>query len=241
MMTGAGVQPLAWDSEWLGFPVARFEAGPAGTAAEVAAAVAWCRGAGIRLLYLVLSPAAVGAATAARAVGAALVDVKLTYAQAVVPTPVRLAGLPVGVSVAPAGALTRPLEELAWQSGEYSRFRRDARIGTRAFEELYTCWLGQTLERGIVWAASVAGEPVGLLAFDVRAGQASIELLAVAPQARRQHIGQYLVQAALDEARRRGQGALRVVTQGANQPARSFYERCGFRLRHTEPYYHLWL
>ena len=75
----------------------------------------------------------------------------------------------------------------------------------------------------------------------MQADYARIELLAVAASARRQHIGQQLVQRARQEAQRRGYGALRVVTQDLNQPARQFYERCGFSLWHVEQVYHLWL
>ena len=236
-MIGEDVQPLVWDSNWMGFPVARFIVD---SSDNMTIAVAQCRAAGMRLLYLVLDPADTVAAAAAAATGALLLDVKLSYEK-------RLPGLtmsgvpPVGTVLALADATTPQLVALAFQSGEYSRFRRDFRIGIQAFEGLYAHWLGKALVNGRVWAASNANETVGLLAFDVRGGDASIELLAVAPTARRQHIGQYLVQVAEQAAQHQGYATLQVVTQGANQPARQFYERCGFQVRHTEHIYHLWL
>lgn len=234
-------QLLPWDSDWLGFPVARLAA-RLGQAVDMPATVAQCQASGIRLLYLVLDPADAGAAAAARTAGACLADIKLTY-QLLLPAPELPEPASAGIQLTRAAALTPTLERLAWQSGEYSRFRRDAQIGALAFETLYTRWLRQALAQGTVWAASNEdNETVGLLAFDTHgSAAASIELLAVAPAARRQRIGHLLVQAAQQEAYRLGHATLRVVTQAANQPAWQFYERCGFQLISTEHYYHLWL
>lgn len=234
------LQPLPWDTDWLGFAVAKFVAGPAETEAAVAAAIARGRATGVRLLYLVLTPGNAAAAAAAQAAGATLIDVQLTYKLrlgAVAP----LVSPPEGVGLAVTGVFTPALRELAWQSGEYSRFRRDERIGSRAFQELYDQWLRQALTRGTVWAARAGTETVGLLALGSRGGHASIELLAVASAARGRRVGYCLVQAARQAARQRGATTLRVVTQSDNHPARHFYERCGFDLLRTAHLYHLWL
>ena len=239
-MAGGSVEALAWDSQWLGFPVARFAGAPP-AAGGVAAAVRHCREAGVRLLYLILDPTDAAAARAARAAGAWLADSKLTYE-----LPLLESAPPAAVAsklhLVRARVPTPELEALARQSGEHSRFRRDARIGTPAFHDLFARWLRQALAQGVVWAATTADdETVGFLAFGEREGPARIELLAVAPAARRRGVAQQLVQAAEFEARRRGHAGLLVATQEANGPARHFYERCGFRLRHTEHVYHLWL
>ena len=240
-MMGSGLELLAWDTGWLGFPVARLADAPLCAPVDVAGAVAQCRAAGVRLLYLVLNPANTAAASVACTVGAHLADVKLIY-ELPPAAPGPPATPPDGVRLVATTVLTPALERLAWQSGEYSRFRTDERFGPRAFKELYSRWLRQALEQGIVWTAlEEGGEAVGLLAYGLRGGQASIELVAVAASAQRRRIGRCLVQAAQDEAQRRGHAALQVVTQGANVPARKFYERCGFQLKRTEHVYHLWL
>ena len=56
MKPGAEVQLLAWDSEWLGFPVARLVVGADGSATAVSTTVAQCRASGIKLLYLLVNP-----------------------------------------------------------------------------------------------------------------------------------------------------------------------------------------
>ena len=242
MKPGAELQLLSWDSDWLGFPVARLTVGAEGAANAVATAVAQCRAGGIRLLYLLVNPGDTLASTAAQATGAWLVDVRLTY-RLTLAGATSLAPLPPGIALATAKKFTSSLEELAWQSGEYSRFRRDARIGDVAFRTLYTRWLHHVLADGLVWVAATDSEKTaGMLAFEAHDHEtASVALLAVTPTARRRHIGHYLVQMARQEARHRGCTELCVVTQGANQSARQFYERCGFKLLRTEHYYHLWL
>ena len=236
-MSAAEPQPLAWDSAWLGFPVARLAPGPACPAADVAAAIARSRAAGTRLLYLLCGP---GDAAAALAAGGALADVRLTY-ELLLPAPGPVLPPPAGIRVTRARELTADLELLAWQSGAHSRFRRDARIGQHAFEALYTHWLRRVLDEGTVWSAADEDHTVGLLAFAEGRDHAHIELVAVAPAARRRHVAQHLVQIAAQEAVRRGHPVLQVVTQGTNQPACRLYEAAGFRLLRTEHVYHLWL
>ena len=242
MKPGAEVQLLAWDSEWLGFPVARLVVGADGSATAVSTTMAQCRASGIKLLYLLANPADPAASAAAQAAGGWLADVRLTY-RLLLASGTALAPLQPGIALAMVTEFTPSLEELAWRSGEYSRFRRDARIGDMAFRALYTRWLHQVLADGLVWVATTENEKMaGMLAFEARDHEtASIALLAVAPTARRQHVGQCLVQMAQQQARHQGCTELRVVTQGVNQPARQFYEQCGFKLLRTEHYYHLWL
>ncbi|MDQ2793870.1 MAG: GNAT family N-acetyltransferase [Bacteroidota bacterium] len=233
------VQLLPWDSAWLGFPVARLVAGPAIGAPEVTAALAGCRVQGVRLLYVVLP---VDSQAIAQVDGAWLADVRLTY-QRLVEQPQPPAGFPATerASIRKVTALTPALEQLAWQSGEHSRFRRDVRLPAGAYQELYSTWLSRMLTQGTVWAVVADDEVIGMLALDARAVPARIELVAVAPAARRQGIGQLLVQAALCEAAARHLALLEVVTQGANHAARYLYEREGFRLLDSRHIYHIWL
>ena len=52
--------------------------------------------------------------------------------------------------------------------------------------------------------------------------------IAVAPWAQGRGVGQALVEAAVDEARRRGAAKLTLRVLGGNGAARRLYERCGF-------------
>jgi dTDP-4-amino-4,6-dideoxy-D-galactose acyltransferase len=239
-MSNPHVQLLAWDSNWLGFPVARVGGGALDSPAEVMSAIDSCRATGIRLIYLVLNPDHAAANRAAAHAGAQLVDVKVTYGSTL-PDASALVPAPPATQLTRAKTVTPMLERLAVQSGEHSRFKLDTRISTAHFETLYTQWLQRTLDQGVVWVAATGSESLGLLAYAGYEGYASIELLAVSPSARRRGIGQFLVQVAKHHAQEQGYSWLQVVTQGANQPARTLYERCGFQLLRSEHVYHLWL
>lgn len=238
-MSLPGLQPLAWDSEFLGFAVARAVVPPPGAAA-VAALVAQARASGVRLLYLVLDPA--DEAAAARAAGAQLVDRKVTFGRSVGPESARAAGVEEVVTVS---NFSSELEALAWQSGEYSRFRRDPAFAPGVFERLYSHWLraslaGELAQTVLAWPGP-AGTHTGLLTLQRLGSQASIGLLAVQANQRGLGQGRALMAAALAQAQAWGCARLRVVTQLDNRPACRFYARAGFAIEHQENVYHLWL
>ena len=239
------VQPLEWDSNFLGFPVGRLTA-QQGSVISLDTVAAQSRQAGMRLIYLVVDPDDAGTANAARQVGAWLADQKVTFARATTtqsePSQPAAAG---SGTVVNTNKFTPQLEQLAWQSGEFSRFRLDARFAPHVFQELYTQWLRASLTgelaRVVLAYSSPEGAEVGLLTLGHQEGQASIGLLAVAGANRGQGIGQQLVEAARQQAHRWGCPTLQVVTQRANERACRFYARCGFELVREEHIYHLWL
>ncbi|QIK95251.1 GNAT family N-acetyltransferase [Sphingomonas sp. HDW15A] len=79
------------------------------------------------------------------------------------------------------------------------------------------------IERGDVIVAELDGRLAGFAALD----GSELDGLFVNPEHWRRGIGAALVDAAIHEARRRG---LSLVTVVANPTARSFYEKCGFRM-----------
>lgn len=239
------VKLLAWDSNFLGFPVGQLRV-PHLSAADLTTVVAQSRAVGIRLIYIAVDPADSIMAAAAHQVGAQLVDRKMTFAREInlpLPTGQRTASGD-GIIFSTA-TFTSELEELAWQSGAFSRFRRDSRFASGVFKELYTQWLRASLSgelaRVVLFYPSPKGEEVGLLTLGEQQGIASIGLLAVAGANRGQGIGQQLVEAARQQAQHWGCSTLQVVTQRDNKQACRFYIRYGFDLRREEHIYHLWL
>lgn len=240
-MSQPELQLLAWDSEFLGFAVARSVVSPPGAAAT-AALVAQARGQGIRLLYLMIDPTDEPAAAAARAAGARLVDRKVTFSRPVVPMPGQSAETG---PVVPVSTFCPELEALAWQSGEYSRFRRDPGFELGVFERLYSHWLRASL-RGDLARALLAwpgpgDKPTGLLTLQAHGPQASIGLLAVQAGQRGRGQGRAMVAAALRMSHDWNCARLRVITQLDNLPACRFYTSVGFAIEHQENVYHLWL
>jgi len=233
-------QPLSWDSDFLGFPVARLTT-TRQSASALRAAIAAARNAGQRLLYVVADPADAVVAAEVQTAGAWLADRKVTF----------MMPLPPGSTWQPVAAIgtvthySPQLELLAWQSGEYSRFRLDTRFAPNVFQALYSQWLRNSLagsisRRVLVWR-DAAGREQGLLTLGEKNGRADIGLLAVDTAARGQRVGQQLVAAAQAQATAWGYTQLQVVTQLDNEPACHFYKKCGFQLVHEEHIYHLWL
>lgn len=236
------LQPLAWDSEYLGFGVARLAA-DALLPDELTRLVADARAAGLRLLYLVAAPADALSNASARAAGAWLADRKVTFAMPVAPAEQFEA---VGPAIQATTTWTPQIESLALQSGEYSRFRLDANFEPTVFTGLYQRWLQNSLTHQIarevlVFDIEQTGHAQGLLTLGLKNDRADIGLLAVDAQARGQRIGQQLVATARQRTAAWGLAELQVVTQLDNEPACGFYRRCGFREWQVEHIYHLWL
>jgi dTDP-4-amino-4,6-dideoxy-D-galactose acyltransferase len=240
-MTSASIlQPLSWDSEFLGFPVASLVVAGL-SVASITAAIANARKAGYRLLYAVATPSEVKEAEALCQGGAWLASHKMTYVISLnLPTTTLL-----NPAVTDAAIYTPQLESLALQSGEYSRFRLDKHFSPSVFKRLYSRWLHNSLSgaiarRVLVWR-NLNGQEVGLLTLGEKNGRADIGLLAVDAAVRGQRIGQQLVAAAQIQALAWGYTSMQVVTQGSNSSACHFYEKCGFHLDSIEHIYHLWL
>lgn len=225
----------------MGFPVARLTLTQA-DADETALAIAECRAANQQLVYVVVRPDDDDTNYAVRASGAWLADRKVTFAMPLQPVD---AALPLDSAIALATEFTPELEALAWQSGEYSRFRLDPRLPITVFQSLYTQWLRNSLNGSLAQAVmvlqSASGHGLGLLTLGEKSGVADISLVAVDLDARGQQVGQRLVAEARRRAADSGYTRLQVVTQGDNIQACRFYEKCDFVAVHEVYIYHLWL
>lgn len=84
------------------------------------------------------------------------------------------------------------------------------------------------LERDTVFVAELAGQPAGYVAIRERAGAAVIEQVCVHPAHEQEGIGRQLLEWAEGYAIARGAERLRVVVEGENDRARSFYRGRGF-------------
>lgn len=248
---------LPWDTDFLGFGVARLVAHALDTK-SLAAQVNAARRANIRLLYLTADSVDARSNASARQAGAWLADRKVTFGMVV---PAAAANWSVPLAVLPTRTWSAPLENLALQSGEFSRFRHDPRLSPDVFPRLYGQWLRNSLvgkkAREVLvyndltlnktpfgntpYNIAESSLPLGLLTLGLNAGRADIGLLAVATNARRRGVGSVLVRAAQQRAAASSIYELQVVTQRDNLLACSFYQFCGFVEWQCEHVYHLWL
>jgi dTDP-4-amino-4,6-dideoxy-D-galactose acyltransferase len=233
------IVPLPWDSELLGFPVAAINARNLAEAALyplVAAASAQ----GIRLLYLFVPPGQDKVtAVLGPAAGPAYANLTLHWQRLEEP-------LVSSVSpfIQPAPTLTADLEELALQSGAWSRFRRDPRLAPTVFPSLYRRWLHRafTAPGYEVLQYQALSQPIqGLLTLATAARHTIVDLLAVDAGARGQGLGRQLLEAARQRALQQGHAEIQVTTQLDNAGACRFYESCGFGPGSVTNIYHLWL
>jgi len=225
---------LAWDTEFWGFPVARARGrvlDPEG-ARRLAA---WCADEGVRCAYLLADADDAATAAAAESVGFRAVDTRLTLRREPGPEPPPPAGT---AAIREAREDDREaLKELARGAHTDTRFFFDPRFDRERAAEMYARWI----ERGLdepdrhVLVAELDGARVGyvVVAEDPRA----IDLIAVAPEARRRGVGVALVRAAIAE---RPREPTSVVTQARNVGAQRLYHSQGFRLQSAEIWYHLW-
>jgi dTDP-4-amino-4,6-dideoxy-D-galactose acyltransferase len=236
------IQLLTWDSEFLGYLVARLVMDTL-SPEEITVAIKGAKQAGIRLLYGIDGSSLTKFNDVLQQQGAWLADQKTTFVMSVSARILDATTLPPNIR--PTTVYTPQLESLAWQSGEYSRFRIDPRFDAGVFRQLYSHWLRNSLagtiaQRVLVWY-SAEGQELGLLTLGEKKQRADIGLLAVDASARGQRIGQQLIVAAQAWAVNKGFTELQVVTQGYNLPACAFYTKCGFEPVHVEQIYHLWL
>lgn len=175
--------------------------------------------------------------------GARLVDTKLDY-RAPVQAPAPVAREIERIGEAANVADRAGLEALALESGRFSRFRLDPRIGEARWEELYRLWIrnslaGQMADAVFAWRRD--GAITGFVTVKREAStQARIGLIGVDAAERGAGVGTELVAAARQWAAGERLKDLWVATQRANRAACQFYTSRGFTLTSETDIYHLW-
>jgi len=136
------------------------------------------------------------------------------------------------------------LEDLALQSGEYSRFKTDGHFPSSDFQRLYKHWLTASLEHRIAFETLVYAENGDVDGFvtvgEKDARTASIGLIAVRRQRRGSGVGRMLMQAAEELAHTKGYTTMHAATQLNNTQAYSFYLKNGYSVHSNTNVYHYW-
>lgn len=135
------------------------------------------------------------------------------------------------------------LEELAYQSGVYSRFRLDTNFRPNDFFQLYRKWLENSVNRTIADKIFVVRSEMGIIAFVtamITLPTATIGLLAVSESVRGKNIGTSLMHFLFAELKRVGAETLFVATQLQNEGSCRFYKKVGFVKHSITNIYHYW-
>jgi len=230
---------LPFDSELFGHPVARLE--PEATIeGSLRAAIEAMKAVGVVLAYAMVPWDAADLRAGLESAGAALVDRKVGFGQAIPPGK----AWPGAVELWGTRAATPELEALALASGVHSRFKIDPRVPGQVYPSLYLAWIRRSVAGEVADAVLITRAPrglAGMVTVKAREGVATIGLIAVDVASRGRGVGRRLVEGALGWAAARRCARMEVVTQGENLTACALYRACGFQVILEQAVYHLWL
>ena len=241
------LQPLAWDSRWLGMPAARLDIvavpegrGHAVPSALIAAALGMARQDQLTHVTARVDAADHGAVQALEGAGFISVDTLLTFGARI--EDVARAAMPAGVEL--RGAIAGDgdaIGEIAAEAFRAGRFHADGAIAPERARDIYRAWAAGCVNGSAADAVIVAvegGEPIGFVACRVAPDTAvhlgrligTIELISTSARSRGRQVGSALVGGAAAWFENRGVTQVEVGTQLSNIGASRLYERCGFRL-----------
>ncbi len=172
-----------------------------------------------------------------------LADEKTTYVGNLQNTP-EMIGRPARIVSYLHHAPNQQLTSLAFQSGEFSRFKNDKHFTHREFERLYTEWLNKSLTGQIadeVLVCVTDEVEAGMLTLRIKNERADIGIFAVDQHFRGKKIGTSLFRSAIAKAQEWNCSHIQVVTQKKNQVACRFYEHIGLIVESVQNVYHFWL
>jgi len=148
------------------------------------------------------------------------------------------------VSVYKNNELIPDLEELAYISGEFSRFKLDKNFEENDFYRMYKVWIENSVKRLIADYVFIAAENnsiKGMVTLKSDKEKGHIGLIAVSPDTQGKGYGKALIAACENELLRKGICILEVPTQTDNIQACKFYEKSGFHVKSITNIYHFWL
>lgn len=136
------------------------------------------------------------------------------------------------------------LLDLAFQSGVYSRFKKDENFVNNEFERLYIKWITNSVvdkKSLVVFIYELDNKILGFVTVDKKSDtHASIGLIAVELNSRGQGIGVKLLDQAKNYLLKNGFQKLSLITQGDNIPALKLYQKAGFYIEESSFTYHIW-
>ena len=140
--------------------------------------------------------------------------------------------------------LIAELAELAYISGEFSRFKLDKNFQKDDFYRMYTIWIDHSVKRKIadnVFVVKENGKIKGMVTLKNEDKIGQIGLIAVAPDTQGKGYGKALISACEKELHKKGIVKMNVTTQLDNIQACQFYGKCGFHIKDITNIYHFWL
>ncbi|EKD26076.1 MAG: hypothetical protein ACD_79C01379G0004 [uncultured bacterium] len=136
------------------------------------------------------------------------------------------------------------LENLAVESGRYSRFAIDPKISENKYLELYKIWIRKSVKKEIaneLFVINKENKIYGMITLIVEKNEGKIGLLSVDSNSRNIGDGRKLINAVHLWLLNNECKSCYVVTQMDNVVACNFYKNCGYSVHKLEYCYHFWL
>ncbi|MDB4540501.1 GNAT family N-acetyltransferase [bacterium] len=240
-INGPKLEPLEWDSNFFGFGVGRLTAAGVN---EVREGILEAQKNRLRLLYWAI-PSTAEVAINSRLTVQRYVGDQLTHTlQPLAAEKLRDSDNFTVTTHANKNA-TPELIELAVGAGWKSRFNIDPDIPHQNFVELYTTWIQNSCSGAfadkVYTAFNEQSKLMGFITVKKRKNRATVGLLAVSSEHRRQGVGRSLIQRAKCFALQQGCASLSVGTQATNTGANTLYSKEGFVVERSESWFHLWV
>lgn len=232
------IEPLIWDSEFFGYPVANVSLDKI-ESDELDCLFRKLESGKYRVTYFFVLPDEKETIDHLVKKGGLLVDQKTTYSkvteqhQQTTNNIIEFQGEEINDN----------LIQLVLESGKYSRFRTDINFTGKEYERLYIKWLDNSIKKINAFKTLLAikgSEINGITTIGEKEYHAEIGLVAVSVNNRRQGIGQALINSAENIAFEMGFEKIKVVTQLTNEGACHLYEKCNFRIENVTNIYHYW-
>lgn len=236
----AGFKNCEWDSEYFGFKVAEL-APESINATDLQQTLQELKSSGVKLVYWRVNDDDRESSLAAEACGGFFAGCQATYEQ---PNTHTRNGLESKVSKFLSKTPDENLNQLAIQSGLYSRYNNDKKISKQHFEGLYRTWIAKCASGELADAVLVAerdGQMAGMVAVKEKGTTNSIVLIAVEEKFRGSGVGNDLVSSALSFGSEMSCTSHSVVTYKENAAACGLFEKWGYKTQSLLKFYHFWL
>ena len=135
------------------------------------------------------------------------------------------------------------LYELAFESGKYSRFKLDKKIGEENFKKLYKTWIDNSLNYKFatdVLLIKINTKVAGFVTYKINSEIATIGLIAVSLDHQGQGIGKNLLQEVENRLFSNDINQLNIPTQLENDGACSFYKKNNYKIIESTIIKHFW-
>jgi len=233
--------PMAWDSAFWGFPVAKIN-GSRLTDESLRRAQDWAAQEKTRCLYFAADGSDGETLRLASKGGFRFVDVRVDMEKHLSGS-IKDQPTALGVRISRTADLI-VLKDIARYSHEDTRFFKDMSFDRAQAAELYAEWVERDAREHVILVATMPNNTRSVLGYVTcqleALGKGRIGLIAVAREVRGKGLGGELVKAALSWFADKSITMVCAATQACNVPALRLYESAGFKAHETKVWFHWW-